>query len=236
MFTVSLVLHLVGVLVVCWCTSLSREKSKAAETDQWIVDVDSVLLSAVSGSNPSPVTPDTPPPVQKSENQFISDHEAAVQKNAGDAEPAMPAEQGQSETVSTESRTVPFAESAGNPARTPPVWPSMNSMNPQAIVAQLRSYHQASIAAVNGMVRGALSPEESRMLEGTSGRVVVAFHGESIDSLMIETTSDRLRDVLQERIRWETVPLPRKFHLPIVRFSYSISFSHGRVGVTAAPI
>ncbi|WP_246561391.1 hypothetical protein [Geobacter grbiciae] len=111
-----------------------------------------------------------------------------------------------------------------------------NTMNAQAIVAQLGNYRRVSGAALKGMVSQALPAEERQRPDEVRGTVLVTFQDGAVASLSVESENEQFRSFLRDQIDWSLLPAPRQFSLPISRIACTVSVSNGKIRVGVGPI
>lgn len=225
LIVISAFLH--GAVFFALGSRLSAEKSHHAETDRWVVDISTLLVSEEPGDTPAPPVPVeskqetvVPPAVEETLPEPYSEGVPPAEPK-----PASPALLAQAPSAIASSGVDPRAASLQAAFR--------NTMNNQSIVSFLQAYHRASTRTVSGMVTGTINSDDRIVLDGARGTVVVSFRDGNVAELEILTDNDNLRTLLTA-VKWNVVPSPKQYHLPVSRIAYTISLSHGKVGVTAS--
>lgn len=225
----SVVLHGAAFSFLLAQPALQRPAFPTVVTDQWVVDISTVLLSDAPGTELPPQEP-----------AVIASHQEAEVSSPAPMHPdnSVPPRQEPAPVVAQADKPLP-AEGGGvgqSPESTAISRAFANTMNAQAIVAHLMQYRMTAVAHLKGGVGRVLPVEERRALDRATGTVLVTFQDGAVSSLSVETENDQLRSVLLERVDWSLLPVPRQFSLPISRVACTVAVSNGKIRVGVGPI
>ncbi len=236
----SVVLHGAAFSFLLAQPALQRPALPTVVTDQWVVDVSTVLLSDAPGTELPPREP-----------AVIASHQEAEVSSPAQMHPddSVPPRQEPAPVVAQSDKSLPAEGGGGGQPLSPEPAPwtagpegtaisraFANTMNAQAIVAHLMQYRMTAVAHLKGGVGRALPVEERRALDRATGTVLVTFQDGAVASLSVETENDQLRSVLLERVDWSLLPVPRQFSLPISRVACTVGISNGKIRVGVGPI
>lgn len=95
----------------------------------------------------------------------------------------------------------------------------MNRVNAQFLLIKTKHFFKTTRAILKGMLEALPSPEELKALEGNKGTIIITYTDEGdLASLTIEVEGEGFRKILEEKVEWSKIPLPKNFSLPIVSF------------------
>ncbi|ABB30959.1 hypothetical protein GeomeDRAFT_3242 [Geobacter metallireducens RCH3] len=235
----SLALHGVILAAVSSYDSMTARRHRV-QTANWVVDVITDIRSEQAGPDNSAAVQDQevlpsqdepqsqPPPESAAPAELPPDAPPAPVPPASQADPSVGSTGtgGQaSAPVNTVALTGAFLSQGFR-----------NTMNAQAIVAQLGNYRRVSGLALKGMVSQALPAEERQRPDEVRGTVLVTFQDGAVASLSVESEDEQFRSLLRDRIDWSLLPAPRQFSLPISRVACTVSVSNGKIRVGVGPI
>ncbi|MBT0892777.1 hypothetical protein KI811_02925 [Geobacter hydrogenophilus] len=234
---VSLALHLGGLAAFSWYGSTTAGQQKL-QTVTWVVDVVTDIRSEQAGPDNGEAVRDQTVLPPRDEPQSPPESVSPAEE-PHDAPPAPPPPANQEASPADSSGTVVLG---GAPVNTVALTGAFigqgfrNTMNAQAIVAQLGNYRRVSGLALKGMVSQALPAEERQRSDEVRGTVLVTFQDGAVASLSVESENEQFRSLLRDQIDWSLFPAPRQFSLPISRVACTVSVSNGKIRVGVGPI
>lgn len=110
----------------------------------------------------------------------------------------------------------------------------MNKVNAQFLLIKTKHFFKTTRTVLRGMLETVLSPDGLKEIEGGRGMVVITYTDEGdLASLTIE--GEGFRKILEEKVEWSKIPLPKNFSLPYKRLTLNISIEDSRIKIVIVP-
>lgn len=105
----------------------------------------------------------------------------------------------------------------------------------QEMMYNTRRYQEVAGMALRKMLEGKLPSEQRRQLSGKSVRIVARYPDDTPLEIAIETESEELRSLLQDRQAWAGVPSPQQCRLQYKQVAFVVSLERGAIQVGLSP-
>lgn len=112
----------------------------------------------------------------------------------------------------------------------------MNRINAQLLLIKTKHFFKTTRTILKGMLEALPSPEELKALEGSKGTIIITYTDEGdFASFTIEAEGEGFRKILEEKVEWSNIPLPKNFLLPYKRLTLNISIENSRIYIVITP-
>lgn len=236
----SVFLHL-AVAAAGYRIAVSQPHPRQVETTHWMIGLDTSLLTsdmAAADSSvskrarygdggeraqapPAPPVRDMEPPSARTDTPA----EPLIHK----AEPVLPVKNVASGSNGAAPQDPPQA-AEGEIGRA-----FANVMSMQMVMVKLRQFYRISNKTLMGILEQSISIDERKSLEGSTGTVIATYREDGSGTFSIAADNEGLRALLNEKVRWNDIPIPKAYLLPYKTITYSIRLANGMIGISIAP-